>query len=330
MSDDVRAPSCHDALVHNVYSRRESVAEMLRRLLPRGVLPHVEFSSLRAAPTKHTNERLRRLRSDLHFVVDFVDGDVRVPVHLPIEHQSTPEARMPKRLHGYVGGIWDGYVSDHPEDKETVPFVLPIVLTQHPARNTPTRLSDIQPMPPRLRTLLGTPVELTTLVDDFSGSVMGDLETPLPSRAFLELARAFLYAYKNPEAVTDQRIAELAPLFEILLEHNRPGDVRMLWVYVISAFEADSPLRRLILQAVGHRAKEEYMTIEEDLLARGEAKGLATSLLRVLERRAIATSAAVRERVLATRDPSLLQRWFDRAFSIASADELFEPLAAEG
>jgi hypothetical protein len=104
----------------------------------------------------------------------------------------------------------------------------------------------------------------------------------------------------------------------------------MLWVYVISAFEADSPLRGLIVQAVSKRAKEEYMTIEEDLLAQGEAKGRAESLLGVLEHRAIAVPVAMRERVLSTQDASLLQRWFDRAFSVMSAEELFEPLEAGG
>jgi hypothetical protein len=338
MSDDARAPSCHDALVHNVFSRRAAFAALLRRLLPREVLPHVDFSSLRAAPTKQTNEVLRKRWPDLHFIVDVVDGESRVPVHLPVEHQSTPEPRMPKRAHGYVGGIWDDYINDHPEDQATVPFVLPILLTQYPARNTPTRLSDIQPMPARLRSLLGTPVELTLLVDDFSGSVMDDLETDLPTRALVELARAFLHAYKNPASLTEQRIAELAPLFDILLEHNRPQDVRMLWVYVISAFEADSPLRAMIQRAMSKEAMKEAMTIEQDLLAKGEAvgrakgevTGWAKSVLGVLEHRAIVLPATMRERVLSTEDASLLQRWFDRAFSVVSAEELFEPLEAGG
>jgi Putative transposase, YhgA-like len=332
MSDDARAPNCHDALVHNVFGRSEALAPVLRRLLPRDVLPHVDFSSLRSAPTKQTNEWLRGRRCDLHAIVDFIDGNLRMPVHLLIEHQSTPEARMPKRAHGYVGGFWDEYINDHPEDEDTVPFVLPILFTQYPARNTPTRLSDIQALSPRLRSLLGTPVELTMLVDDFSGSIMDDLETPLPTRALVELARAFLYAYKNPGALTEQRMAELAPLFDVLLEQKRPGDVRMLWVYVISAFETGSPLRALILQAVSKRAKEDYMTIAEDLLekgrAEGQAIGQAKSLLRVLERRAIAISAAVRERVLATRDDSLLQRWLDRALAVTTAEEVFGPLEA--
>lgn len=331
MSDDARARNCHDALFHNVFSRREAFAAALRRLLPREALRCFDFSSLRPAPTKHTNEKLRELRSDLHYVIDFVDGDIRLPVHLLAEHLSNPVARMPRRAYGYVGGIWDAYVNDHPEDRNTVPFVLPILFLQHPARNTPVRLSDIQPTSPNLRGLLGTPVDLTMLVDDFSGSVMDDLETDLPTRALVELTRALLHAYDNPGTLTEQRIAELAPLFDVLLEHGRPEDVRMLWVYVISAFEADSPLRAVILQAISKITQEEVMGIE-DLLdcvraeseAKGRAMGEATSLLGVLQHRTIAVSEATRERVLATRDPSLLQRWFERAFSVTSAEELFE------
>jgi hypothetical protein len=132
------------------------------------------------------------------------------------------------------------------------------------------------------------------------------------------------HAYKNPGALTDQRIAELAPLFDILLEQERPEDVRMLWVYVINAFEADSPLRDVILQAVSKGAKEKIMTIEQRIRAEGEAVGRAKSVLGVLEHRTIAISAAVREHVLSTRDALLLQRWFDRAFSVGSGEDLFE------
>ena len=329
MSDDARAPTCHDALFHDAFSRRDAFAAVLRRLLPAQVLPHIDFASLRPAPTKQTDEVLRTRWPDLRYIVDFVDGDVRVPVHLPLEYQSTPAPLLPKRAHGYVGGVWDEHAKDNPSD-DTVPYVLPIAFLQYPARNTPTRLSEIQPMSPRLRALLGTPVELTMLVDDFSGSVMDDTEVELPTRAFVELTRAFMHAYKNPGALTEARIAELAPLFDVLLEHNRPGDVRTLWVYVTSAFEAGSPLRSLILNAVSKEVKEEFMTIKDEWVAEGMAEGVAKSLLRLLERRAIAISEAMRMHVLATRDESQLLRWFDRAVSMTTAEEVFEPLEASG
>jgi predicted transposase YdaD len=335
MADDVRAPTCHDALFHDVFSRPDAFALVLRRLLPKEVLPHVDFASLRPAPTKQTDERLRTRWPDLRYVVDVVDGDTRVPVQLPIEHQSTPAPLLPRRSHGYVSGLWDEHAKANPRD-DTVPFVIPVAFLQHPARNTPVRLSEIQPMPPRLRALLGTPVELTMLVDDFSGSVMGDTTVDLPTRAFVELARAFMHGYENAGALTKARLRELAPLFDILLEHKRPGDIRTLWVYVIGAYEEGSPLRDLITNAVSKEVKEEFMTIKDAWIAEGrtegEAKGRtegqAKLLLRLLESRAILISEAIRARVLDTRDESLLLRWFDRALSMATAEEVFAPLEA--
>lgn len=66
------------------------------------------------------------------------------------------------------------------------------------------------------------------------------------------------------------------------------------------------------------------MTIKDAWIAEGVAK----SLLRLLESRAITISEAVRARVLDTRDESLLWRWFDRAVSMTTAEEVFAPVEA--
>jgi hypothetical protein len=93
-------------------------------------------------------------------------------------------------------------------------------------------------------------------------------------------------------------------------------------------------MEAMIQRAMSKEAMKEAMTIEQDLLAKGRAMGevmeRAKSVLGVLEHRAIALPASMRERVLSTEDASLLQRWFDRAFSIVSAEELFESLEAHG
>jgi hypothetical protein len=54
-------------------------------------------------------------------------------------------------------------------------------------------------------------------------------------------------------------------------------------------------------------------------LAEGRAEGRAEGLLAVLRARGIAVPDAVRERILAERDPERLKRWLDRAVTAASA-----------
>jgi Putative transposase, YhgA-like len=353
--------AAHDSLVRNVFSRRKAVAILLRRVLHPELLVYVDFGSLRPDPTAHTDDGLGTRHTDLCFIVDLVYDGRRYPLHLVIEHQSTPAPRMPWRAHVYVGDLWRRYIKDHPGAPYTLPFVLPILLVQHPARNTPRRLTGILAMPSALQRLLGTPVELALVVDDFSGSVLDDHAADPATRALVELARAFLYAYKNPGSLTRARMAVLAAQLDILLEHNSPDDdscgsddVGALWKYVIEVFEEGSPLRELLIEGVSQPVREVYMTIKEALLAEGEkkgmakgekkgmakgekkgmakgekkgmAKGRAAAVIDVLELRAVPIPAPVRERVLATRDEPLLRRWLARAVTIASADALFEPL----
>jgi hypothetical protein len=188
-----RRIAAHDSLVRNVFSRRKAFAVLLRRVLPRELLRYVDFCSLRPGPTAHTDDQLDTRHLDLCFIVDLVHRGRRHPLHLLLEHQSTPARRMPWRALVYVGDHWRRYIKDHPGPPYTLPFVLPILLTQHPARHTPHRLTSILAMAPQLRRLLGDPVELALVVDDFSGSVLDDAAADPATLALVELARAFLH-----------------------------------------------------------------------------------------------------------------------------------------
>jgi len=335
----------HDHLVRYVFCRPQAMAMVLRRVLPKAMLAVLDLRSLRYVPSVHVDPRLRRRESDLCFTVDALDRGRRVTVYLLVEHQSTRDARMPWRALVYAGETWGRYIRNHPRRRRSIPFIVSLLLRQHPARNTPTRLSSILDVSPRLRRVLGTPFEVDLLVDDFSGSVLGDRKAPVATRALVELSRAFLHTHGNPGSLTPERLATLAPLVDVLLEHNRPDDVEALWVYAISVFEPDSPLHAMIMRSLGAPAKEMYMTLKEELLARGEARGQklgeargqklgeargraigkAEAVLGVLEQRKLPVSAALRKRILATRDELALQRWFERAFTVDAAAELLEP-----
>jgi hypothetical protein len=57
--------------------------------------------------------------------------------------------------------------------------------------------------------------------------------------------------------------------------------------------------------------------------AKGRAEGLATSVLRVLDRRAVAMTDADRARIRDCTDPETLDRWLDRAVDAKTIDEVF-------
>ena len=248
------------------------------------------------------------------------------------------------------GEIWHEHLSDHPEIKR-IPLIVPIVFTQPAARNTPTLLSEILDVPPHLRAVFPSPIEVKVLVDDLSGSVLDDPEADPVTLAFVELARAFLYAHGNPASLTKERLAELAPLFDVVLGQKEPlatNDVRALLTYVLSVFAEGSPVRGLVQRAIRGRPREMFVSIADSLVAKGRKAGLsegrkaglsegrkaglsegrqaglARAVLRLLEHRFSSVPRAVRKRVSSSLDEQELLTWFDRAVAASSVEDIFD------
>jgi hypothetical protein len=145
------------------------------------------------------------------------------------------------------------------------------------------------------------------------------------------LGSAFTAAPTEPESLTEARLAELAPLLDVLLSQDEPlatADITAPWTYVLGAFEVGSPVRTMIEKVIRGRSREMYMTIAESWVAEGEAKGraagLAEALLRVLELRRVSIPEPVRQRVSSSRDEHQLERWLDRALTVGSAQEVLD------
>jgi hypothetical protein len=78
----------------------------------------------------------------------------------------------------------------------------------------------------------------------------------------------------------------------------------------------DSPVYTRIVTALEARGEARGKAL-------GEALGEARLLLRTLEKRGVAVDEATRARVTACTDTAVLDRWFDRALTATSLDEVF-------
>lgn len=63
--------------------------------------------------------------------------------------------------------------------------------------------------------------------------------------------------------------------------------------------------------------------IHDEGEAKGKAEGKAEAVLRILDVRGVALTAAERQQVTASTDPAQLDRWFDRAITATTATEVF-------
>lgn len=311
-------------------------------VLPPAMRTEIRLETLALASSSYPRPSRTSLDSDLLFEADLHGPGDPDPysIQLMLDHQSGPDELFPFRTHVYAGASWGRYVDAQPRRPRRLPFIVSVLMTQHPARNTPTRLSDILHLPERVREAFGTPFEALTYVDDLRGSVLDDPVTDPGHLALVEIARTLLFLYKNPEALGDPRLPTLGPLFDTVLDYFGSGEIEEIMSYVVHVLGEDSPVYAIIIDTLSKAVKEVYVTIADKLRDEGRTEGIAEGrsegrasaaadmLLRVLDHRAWPIPASLRARVLATADERLLQRWFDRVLAAGSIEEVFSLLDA--
>lgn len=343
-----------------MYGRPKAVAIELRHTLPPAVLAELDLDTLALESSAHARPSRGPLDSDLLFTVR-LRGLEPCSIYVSLDHQSGPDHLFPWRTHVYTGEVWGRYVRAHtPPRPRRLPFVLPVLIAQYPARDVPTRLSEILELPERVREAFGTPFEARIHVADLRRSVLDDPIADPGHLALVEITRTLLYVYENPGAIHDPRLSRLGPLFDTVLDYFGPLEVKELLSYVVDVFGEGSPIFAIIMDTLGRAVKEVYVTVADKLRAEGRKEGraagrkegravgrkegraagrkegrkegraaaMAAALLKMLRHRLGPIPAMVRRRVLATADEALLQRWFDRALVAASLDEVFLPLDA--
>lgn len=91
-------------------------------------------------------------------------------------------------------------------------------------------------------------------------------------RALMAIAFTLMHLYGNPDDRTEERIATIAPLFDVLMgqeEARAAEDVRTLWTYVVDVFEPGSAVRELLVDAVSPQVRDVYMAVVEALSTEG-------------------------------------------------------------
>ena len=102
-----------------------------------------------------------------------------------------------------------------------------------------------------------------------------------------------------------------------------PEEQRMLYSLLIE--KALSDTARKALEMEPHIEKffsEAHRRSYADGKAKGEVEGEAKALLLILRRRGLAMTDDQQRRIVTCTDLATVERWLDRAFSVASVDEL--------
>ncbi len=125
----------HDSLFKQALGQPERAAAFLGRFLPPRVVESLALDELTVVVGSFVDEALESRHTDLLLEVPRrgePDGSVPMLVYVLLEHQSSVDPWMARRLLRYIDRIWSRWEVEHPLLRE-LPVVVPMVL-YHGAR----------------------------------------------------------------------------------------------------------------------------------------------------------------------------------------------------
>lgn len=178
------------------------------------------------------------------------------------------------------------------------------------------------------------PVEARFEIDTLERPIVAPPGVRAGVVALVESTRTLLRLACRPEEATLDRLTPLVPQFGAIMSDLGIDAIHALWTYVISVFPPTSPLRTMLTDAGSPAMQQEFETIYDEAISKGEAIGLskgkvigvtegkARMLLRLLEARGLVGEHARRD--LLACDDAEIERWFDRALTARSIEDIFD------
>ncbi len=316
-------------LVRKILSRPKNATGLLRPILPVRVSRAIDWRRLRLESSDHVDDELRGRYTDLLFSAPVRAREAqRLLIHIVVEHQSTADHHMPFRMLEYQVGV----LRKQKEAGRRYSPVVGVVIFHGKQGWTAARsMNDLYQLPPDIQNEIAPLLPGGTFILHDLSALSDD---ELMSRAESALVRLFVLTLKHgkaPDLV--ERLHGFARLLAQVVAASRGIEalaVLVRYMLEVNARTAPGEIARVLGSAAGAEAERVAMTVGQKLVEEGRAKGraegraetLADMVLKVLRRRERPVSAKARATITRCTDLDLLKRWFDEAFTVASAEEL--------
>jgi hypothetical protein len=320
----------HDALFKAAFEHPEHAAALFQSILPPAIVDSIAWATIAHVPGSFVATDLFDYHSDLLFSVETHRDGVRR--YLLLEHQSTRDWAMALRVFFYIALIWARYYKQY---TGLIPPVLPVMVSHAEGGWTAPRvLHDVLALHPST-TLEFTPLvpNFQMLVDDLAHLTNEELDArALP--AFPKLALWLLRDARHAKRLLDNLPFWARRFREALQAPHGAESMDKLVRYITLANEHISwdDFRATIHQHAPE-VEEATMTIAEQLIAQGEAKGLTKGqahLLRKLLTLKFGEIPSDYRARLANASLVELDVWAERVLSAASLDEVFADSTTAG
>ena len=321
----------HDSLFRFTFSDPHHAAPLLRALLAPEPAAAIDWSTLARAPDDLVDEQQQEQHTDLLFTVRLAGR--LVLLFLLLEHKSRPDKWTPLQLLGYIVGLWKQWRRRRPGRR--LPPILPVVV--HFGRGRWRTSSDLQSLvdlrgftPAARAMLVASLPHFAFRPHDFASRSEAEIRAMALSLHGLWTVTClqFVAPYGHDQRAARKALAECAGTFRAILD-TPTG--RLAWDALSSYLFKVTRLSRKRLEAVireriGPPAMKKFVSTYDQILqegeVRGETRGRAQLLLRMLQKRFGRIPAATRKRV--EQAPSaVIDRWAEAMLDAESLPDVF-------
>lgn len=248
----------HDKIVKATFSDIPTARAFLQAELPPGIVPHIDWSSLRLESGSQIDAEFSASSSDLLYTAG-LSGE---PAYLYIlfEHQSSEDPLIALRLLSYMTGIWKNHARKSPGTTR-LPPILPLVLAQD---NKPWKT------PPRFAGLIQAPAALAAAIQkhtpDFEFRLVELFNMPFEKILGTPMGILTLRALKaeKTSALLDDAVWD-----EMLMVQLAPEAFEQLLRYILDR-DIDKPAFRHKLKAITNpKLNQNAMSLAEQLREEG-------------------------------------------------------------
>ena len=316
----------HDALFKWAFEDPEDAAALLRDLLPPAIRGAIAWASLRAERGSFIDRVLADRHNDLLFSARLRTGEPR-RIFFLLEHQSTADADMPRRMLAYQSRIWDRFRRDRPA--APLPPVIAVLVSHVPGGWTEA-ISFEELFDPAVLALPG----LAGLMPRFSMIAM-DLahlsDADLAAHALAapqKLALWLLRDARDPGRLLTSFDAWIPAMIETGRGRSGLDKISTLLEYMFRVVDGvNRDALRAKVEALGSSAEEITMTIAELWKAEGRAEGMAKGQLNALRRLLVLKFKnldAAAEARLQAASTEAIDRYLERLLSADSLTAVFD------
>ena len=315
----------HDKFFREVFSQEDKARDFLLATLPQGIVELLDLQTIVVENTSLLDEKLDEKKSDLLIRTNM--GGSPALIYILVEHKFYADRWSVFQLLNYMVRIWERE-RRKPNVKKSLPTIIP-VLCYHGTRKWRMPLDfssyfvseeELKSHIPAFRPVM---IDLQAMEDqDFRGSKM---------------IQAVLKTLKYSRENLRMHLVEiLRSVLTVPMDKEHRVFLKTLLEYIIRGCrDVDEQDVDQAVFAIGSReVREVYMTVAEQLIARGKLEGqhegelkkMQEVLLKQLAQKFRVIAEVDKKKVMEIKDPEKLDRALGLILKSESIEEVLRPL----